>query len=194
MDTVKELQIILSRLSYYTGDIDGKNSKSLENAIYDFQIENQLVTSRKNLGAGYYGTKTRAKLQGIYTLYTQNEKKQVAEEARIALVKAEQEKQVEAQKVEVTLFVQNLGAPKANEIGAHVRSLQQSLKSLGYFDGKDTAIFGKNTRAALISYQTDKSISSEEFGKLGKATKIALYKDILALKSKVNNGLAWNNK
>ncbi|EKD30393.1 MAG: hypothetical protein ACD_78C00069G0002 [uncultured bacterium (gcode 4)] len=205
VEKIQELQTILSRLSYYSGAIDGKNSKILENAIYDFQIENQLVVSRKNLGAGYYGVKTRAKLQQIYALYTENEKIRVAEEARItlekaqeekrlALIQAEQEKQLKAQKKEVTLFVQGLGSPKANEIGAHVRSLQQSLKSLGYFAQKDTAIFGKNTRAALISYQTDRNITPEEFGKLGKATKEALFKDLLVMKEKQNKELAWSGK
>lgn len=176
-DKIKELQIILSRLSYYSGDIDGKYSKTIEDAIYDFQIENQLVVSKKTLGAGYYGTKTRSKLQEIYALYTENEKKRIAEETRIALekvqeekrlalIKAEQEKQAAAQKMKVALFIKNLGTPKADEIGSHIRGLQQSLKSLGYFEGKDTAIFGKNTRAALIRYQTDKNISSAEHGKL----------------------------
>lgn len=204
-DRIKELQIILSRLSYYNGDIDGKYSKAIENAIYNFQIENQIVTSRKTYGAGFYGVSTRAKLREVYALYAENEKKRVAEEARLAiekaqeqkrlaLVKAEQEKQREARKTEVTLFVKNLGAPRMDEVGAHVRNLQQSLKSLGYFDGKDTAIFGKNTRTALIEYQTERKIATEEFGKLGKTTKEALFRDLLALKEKQNSGLAWNGK
>lgn len=204
-DKIKELQIILSRLSYYTGDIDGKYSKSIENAIYNFQMETGLVLSKKTLGAGFYGTKTRAKLQEIYALYTENEKKRVAEEARIALakaqeekrialVKAEEERRVVAQKTEVALFIKNLGAPKSDEVGAHVRNLQQSLKILGYFAGKDTAIFGKNTRAALIVYQMERKITEEELGKLGKTTKEALYRDLLAIKSKQGNDLAWNNK
>ena len=202
-EKIKELQTILSQLSYYTGDIDGKYSRTLIDAIYDFQIESQVISSRENLGAGYYGIKTRAKLREVYTLSTENEKKRIAEEVqlalekaqeekRLALIKAEQEKQMEAQKKEVTLFVQNLGTPEMNDIGVHVRKLQQSLKSLGYFAQKDTAIFGKNTHAALVAYQTDKNISEEEFGRLGKTTKEALQKDLLALKNKTNNSLAMN--
>ncbi len=203
-EKIKELQIILSRLTYYNGDIDGKYSKALEDAIYDFQIKNQLVVSKKNYGAGFYGVKTRAKLKQIYALYTENEKKRVAEEARlaiekakeekrIALAKAEQEKLALARKNEVTLFVENFGTPKTDEVGTHVRKLQQSLKSLGYFEGKDTAIFGKATRAALIQYQTDRKIAVTEHGKLGKETKAALMKDLLVLKEKQSSGLAWNN-
>lgn len=204
-ETIKELQGILSRLSYYKGDTDGKYSKALIDAIYDFQMENRLITSRQNFGAGYYGTKTRAKLREIYALYTENERKRMIEEARIAaqkaqeekrmaLIKAEQEKQKEARKKEVALFVKNFGNPKMNEIGVHVRYLQQSLKTLGYFDGKDTAIFGKNTSSALVQYQTDKNITPEEFGKLGKSTKEALFKDLLTIKEKQNSGFAWNGK
>lgn len=191
-EKIKELQVILSRLSYYEGDMDGKYSRALIDAIYDFQIENQAISSRENLGAGYYGVKTRSKLREVYALYTENEKKRVAEESRLAVIKAEQEKQAVAQRQEVTLFVQNLGTPKMDEVGVHVRKLQQSLKTLGYFTQKDTAIFGKNTRAALISYQTDKNIAEEEFGRLGKATKEALFRDLLSLKEKQSNGLAWN--
>jgi peptidoglycan hydrolase-like protein with peptidoglycan-binding domain len=106
--------------------------------------------------------KTRAKLQEIYTLYTENEKVRIEEENRIALMKVEQEKRMIAQKTEVTLFVQSFGNPKPNEAGIHIRNLQQSLKALGHFSGKDTAIFGKNTRAALISYQTQENIPVDE--------------------------------
>lgn len=204
-ERIKELQVILSRLSYYHGDIDGKYSKVLESAISDFQIENRLVASKKTYGAGFYGAATRAKLREVYALYAENEKKRIAEEARVAvekaqeekrlaLEKAEREKQKESRKAEVTLFVKNLGTPKPDEVGVHVRNLQQSLKSLGYFPSKDTAIFGKNTQAALIRYQTDRKIASEEFGKLGKSTKEALYRDLLALKEKQGNELAWNGK
>jgi len=193
-EKIKELQTILSQLSYYIGDIDGKYSRSLIDAIYDFQIKNEIISSRENLGAGYYGVKTRAKLQEVYTLSIENEKKRMIEEARLIAIKVEQEKKIAAQKQEVTLFVQNLGTPEMNDIGEHVRKLQQSLKSLGYFTQKDTAIFGKQTHAALVAYQTDKDISEEEFGHLGKATKEALQKDLFALKNKANNGLAWNGK
>ncbi|MFA6090586.1 MAG: peptidoglycan-binding protein [Candidatus Gracilibacteria bacterium] len=193
-ETIKELQIAFTNLAYYKGEIDGKYSSLLVDAIYDFQVENQLVQSIQDSGAGYFGTKTRTKLQEIYTLYQENEKKQIAEKARIALIKAEKDKQEAVQKKEVTLFVQSFGYPHMNEIGAHVRNLQQGLRSLGYFNQKDTAIFGKVTKAALISYQTDKNIPSEESGILGKVTKETLIKDLFTLKGDKGNTLAYNTK
>lgn len=178
---IKKLQTILSELSYYRWEIDGKYSRSLIDAIYDFQIENQLIKSVQDSGAGYYGLKTRAKLQEIYALYIENENKRIAEETRMAQIQAEKEKKSAWHIKEVTIFVENLGNPKIHEVGVHVRKLQQSLKSLGYFQEKDTAIFGEITQSALISYQEAKGIPSTEFGKLGKITKEILIKDILVL-------------
>jgi len=204
-EVIKELQIILANLAYYKGEINGKYSSLLVDAIYDFQVENQLVRSIGDNGAGYYGLKTRAKLQEIYALYIVNEQKRIAEEARIAQEKAEEQKRLAsiqvtkdrqevAQKKEVVFFVQSFGDPHINEIGVHIRNLQQGLKSLGYFNQKDTAIFGKVTKAALISYQTDKNIPSEEFGILGKITKETLIKDLLTLKGEKGNVLVYNTK
>lgn len=75
-ETVKNLQKVLKDMSYYTGDVDGKYSPTVEKAIFDFQIENQIVSSEKNIGAGFYGTKTRTKLKEIYTRFKEYEKKQ----------------------------------------------------------------------------------------------------------------------
>lgn len=203
-EKIKEVQTILANLSYYRGEIDGEYSKALIDAIYDFQFANKLITAPTNLGAGYFGVQTRAKLKKVYIAYQETEKERIAEEARlaeeraaeearIALLKAEQEKQRLAEQKEVALFVQSFGTPKMNEIGVHVRYLQQALQTLGYFEGKDTAIFGPKTNSALISYQTDKGIDRGELGELGKATKEALFQDLLSLKEKQGNKLAMNN-
>jgi peptidoglycan hydrolase-like protein with peptidoglycan-binding domain len=44
LETIHHLQKILKDLSYYTGDVNGKYSPALQNAIYDFQIENQIIS------------------------------------------------------------------------------------------------------------------------------------------------------
>lgn len=193
-ETIKRLQEVLKSISYYMGDIDGKYSDALEQAVYNFQIENQVIVSKKDKGAGYYGVKTRARLKEVYARFQENEQKRIAEEAKIALAKAEELKKQEEETKEVALFIQDFGNPKAEEVGVHVRRLQQSLKLLGYFSYKDTAIFGPKTREALIHYQEDKGIDSEEFGHIGKATKIALLKDLMELKKQQNNILALNTK
>lgn len=152
------------------------------------------MASKKDRGAGYYGVKTRTKLKEVYVRFQENEQIRLAEEARMALVKAEEFKKQEEETKEIALFIQNFGNPKAEEVGVHVRRLQKSLKLLGYFSYKDTAIFGPKTREALIQYQKDREIDSEELGHIGKATKIALLKDLVELKKQQNNILALNTK
>ncbi len=108
--------------------------------------------------------KTRSKLKEVFALYKENEQKRIAEEARLALIKAEEQKKQEEEMKKVALFIQEFGDPKVDEIGAHVRRLQQSLKLLGYFSYKDTAIFGQKTRDALVRYQKDRLIDDAEIG------------------------------
>lgn len=185
-DTIKKLQNILKDLSYFEGEIDGKYSKKLEDAVYDFQIENKLVMNRKNTGAGFYGVKTRAKLGEIYALYKENEQKKAEEVARLALEKVREEARLAGIRKEASLFVASLGTPENQEVGMHVRKLQQTLKLLGYFTGKDTAIFGKNTREALIKYQIDRQIISKAdelgAGSLTEKTRTALQDDLYKAK------------
>lgn len=157
-------------------------------------MENQLIASSKEKGAGFYGVKTRAKLKEVFAIYKENEEKRVAEEARLALIKAEEKKKQEDQMKEVVLFIQEFGDPKADEVGSHVRRLQQSLKLLGYFPYKDTAIFGQKTRDALIRYQKDRLVDETELGHIGEKTRLVLQKDLFEMKKKQNNVLALNTK
>lgn len=56
-------------------------SSIFEQAVYNFQVENQVVMSKKDRGAGYYGVKTRSRLKEVFALYRENEEKRIAEEA-----------------------------------------------------------------------------------------------------------------
>lgn len=165
-EQIKKLQSILSDLSYYSGELDGKWSKDLESALYDFQVENKLVTNKKNYGAGFYGPSTRKTLATVYGRYLDNEKKKQEEAARLAAIREEEKKRDDRMRQEIASTVGSFGTPRDQEVGAHVRKLQLSLKALGYFSGKDTAIFGKNTREALIKYQMDRKIISSDSEKL----------------------------
>ncbi|MDP2103289.1 MAG: peptidoglycan-binding protein, partial [Candidatus Gracilibacteria bacterium] len=124
-ETVKQLQEIMKEIGYYQGEIDGKYSRAFEKTVSTFQLENQIISSLQEKAAGYYGVKTRSKLKEVFALYKENEQKRIAEEARLALIKAEEQKKQEEEMKKVALFIQEFGDPKVDEIGAHVRRLQQ---------------------------------------------------------------------
>ncbi|MCT4592523.1 MAG: peptidoglycan-binding protein [Candidatus Gracilibacteria bacterium] len=68
---VKRLQIVLSELGYYQGDLGGKYDKTTEQAVLDFQLQNKVINSKDSNGAGRYGPKTSSTLNHVL-----NQKKQ----------------------------------------------------------------------------------------------------------------------
>jgi len=139
----------------------------------------------------------------VYARFQENEQLRIVEEeklailrqqedARLALEKAKQLAKEVKERDEAALFVSSFGTPKDQEVGAHVRKLQQTLKLLGYFSGKDTAIFGKITRNALAQYQIDRKIITKldrsEAGIIGEKTRLALTEDLLNIK-KIKNAV-----
>ncbi|MFB0964788.1 MAG: peptidoglycan-binding domain-containing protein, partial [Patescibacteria group bacterium] len=65
--------------------------------------------------------------------------------------------------------------PKDNEVGAHVRVLQEALVSLGYLDSKPTGIYGPKTRDAVAAFQVSQGLvlskADPNAGKFGKLTR-----------------------
>ena len=68
--------------------------------------------------------------------------------------------------------------------GESVRSLQQALIDLGFLNGKADGIFGKQTRAAVCSYQRSRKL--KEDGLAGKKT-LAMIQEDLAKKSNTSS-------
>jgi peptidoglycan hydrolase-like protein with peptidoglycan-binding domain len=50
---------------------------------------------------------------------------------------------------------------KLKDVGPQVRTLQKTLKKLGYLDETDTAIFWEHTQEALARFQQDSKVIEE---------------------------------
>ena len=61
-EDVINLQRMLWDLGYYDGEIDGIYDQGVINAVFQFQIENNVVNSEYEAGAGFFGKKTLAAL------------------------------------------------------------------------------------------------------------------------------------
>lgn len=79
--------------------------------------------------------------------------------------------------------VESIGIPKSGEVSQNVRTLQNLLSKLGYFDGKTTAIYGKQTADALAKFQLDHKLISDlndqNAGKFGPMTRDAIVYEAL---------------
>lgn len=64
-EAVRQLQEVLSKLGYFTGEINSTYDGVTEQAVLSFQMEHQVVSSASTPGAGYFGPNTRAKLNAV---------------------------------------------------------------------------------------------------------------------------------
>lgn len=199
---IKELQTILKEMWLFSWDIDWVYSDELKTAVTNYQIQEKLIDSEKDLRAWYTWTKTRTSLKNNYIAYKK------ANTDKIQLAKAEADKKVkelatvEAEKKrvdnlvarKVETHVTSIWTPKSWEIWQNVRVLQQTMKALWYFDDKDTAIFWEKTKDSIIKYQIDKWIIKDETSKnawvINNAT-LAQIKEDLKVKIKDNLNKDW---
>lgn len=144
---MQEVLIELSHLSENTWEYD-TNTIS---AVYNFQIQNNIIKNEQDVGAGFYGPKTRKKLKKAYTQYIEEKEKKEKLIAEIKDIK--EQTQNKAQQ-----YIESLNGPKYGEVSYEVRELQKILSELWYFSQKDTAIFWDITKKSIESYQLNSGI------------------------------------
>ncbi len=144
---IQTLQEILIELSLYDGKIT-QDYNSIEGSILEYQVENDIVSGVDDLGAGVFGPKTRKSLKETYQAYIEAEVEK--QELTALLEEFTQESELQAQEK-----LLEIGESSYGEISPRVRELQVTLRELGYFDHKDTAIFGVKTKNSIIALQID---------------------------------------
>lgn len=149
-DLITQMQEVFVELGYIK-ETTWEYDTATISAVYDFQIEQDILSSQQDLWAGYYGPKTRAKLQEIY-------EKHISEKEKTQhLIEEVQDIQNKSQE-KAQQYIESLNSPVYWEISYEVRELQKILAQLEYFNNKDTAIFGNITKNSITQYQLDKEI------------------------------------
>ena len=193
-DETRELQEKLQELGYFKFEPDGIYNKRLVDAIYEFQLVKKIVGDANDAGAGYYGSVTQTTLEEAYTAYGARREQIIALETKIDNAKNAQEELRAKKKEEYVTMLKKIPTAKLNQVHAEVRTLQKILKQVGYFDRKDTAIFGTVTKGALAKYQlelkTIDNINSQYAGVLGDVTRAAIANDLYSrwLKTDTTSG------
>ncbi|MFK7780505.1 MAG: hypothetical protein QM490_05230 [Candidatus Gracilibacteria bacterium] len=202
-EKIKKLQTILKELSLYDGKLTGIY-KDVIDPIYYYQLSKGIVIGVYSPGAGNFGPKTRASLKETYNNYLDTkelnkiEQARIDEENRLEQIRIEEEKiKAEARKKELEEKYKHLeklslekaeeklkfiGTPKFGEVSHSVRELQLTLKDLGFFEQKDTAIYGPITKESIIAYQIDRKLISLNTdpgaGSIGPKTRDSLKEDL----------------
>ena len=176
IEDLKKAQEIFAKLWFYNWDIDWKYNKLLIDAIADFQVNNDLLSSSFDKSAGFYWIKTKAKLKEKYLSFLNAQKIAKAEEVK-------KQKEFDLKKEEAKKIVDNFWIPKVGEIWDHIRNLQKTMKALWYFEEKDTAIFWLKTKNSIINYQLKnwiiKSKNDEDAWVIWEKTQKSLQNDLV---------------
>ena len=155
---VRALQKRLKELGYLSGAVDGSYGIATEAAVIAFQQRNGLKAD------GKAGTATLNRVYGADAI--RNGGSPVDTATRV---------EKEASDGRNTSDISSTGYSTLEEgsEGSAVRTLQERLKKLGYYNGSVDGRFGEGTSAAVMAFQLRNNLTVD--GKAGPATQRALY-------------------
>ena len=147
--------------------------------ITQFQLDQKIISSSNDDGAGNYGPKTRAALAIIYADYTTKRQKELKaiEEARKLLLSDHDAWQLKYQQAEKQVAA--FGQPRIRDAGDHVRALQEFLSH----SGSTVTVNGTmtlQTVSAIRKYQ--KSRGLKQTGMIDETTQLAMVDDMASTK------------
>ncbi len=158
-DSILGLQEELAQLGYFDHEPTGFFGEVTRNALIEFQLNNNIIDSKTDIGAGYFGPMTRAKLQSMISSDTTKD-------------------------TDSKILAIGLGK---NAEGEDVKELQRIFKKYGYYKGDITGIYDQKTIDAVFQFQVDKDIIDNETdigaGYFGHKTNLALLSMIKADKA-----------
>jgi len=168
---VEKLQEQLAELGFLSAAVTGNYEAQTKDAVFAFQKSVGLIAAPDQYGAGVFGPKTRTLFEG-----------KVVAAKDISLKTAASAETPESSVVPVVAGLHD------GSSGLAVKKLQIILANLGYFDSEFSGYFGPETTAAVIAFQKNEGIISDEqnpgAGVFGPKTKKQLDTFIAALQEK----------
>ncbi|MFA6917568.1 MAG: peptidoglycan-binding protein [Candidatus Gracilibacteria bacterium] len=149
-ESVRKLQEELKRLNFYKVEPTGVYDELTSHAVFKFQQSQNIVTDSGVVGAGVFGPKTRQRLNEI--IASRNDRKVlIAQVTNDTVYLAKANEKLIAMELDFGIT------------SYEVTKLQKFLKEKGYFTEEDlTGYFGPVTRNALLKFQMDNKLISDE--------------------------------
>ena len=169
-NAVREMQQALISLGYLGGTADGIFGTNTENAVKKFQKASRLTAD------GLAGTKTLELLYKKAGVKTSSSDSKSTSSSSSSSEKTSSSSISSSSKQSSTssssLFGGNYETMRTGSTGSRVKTLQQTLISLGFLSGKADGIYGKLTFSAVKNYQKANGLTAD--GLAGKKTLASL--------------------
>lgn len=156
--SIKELQDALQLFGYFHGNVDGIYTDETRKAVLNFQLNEGVIFSVDDLGAGNFGPKTQQALKTKLENFNSRVTK-------------------EQNRLRENLNSLSVGLGK-NSKGSDVYNVQQMLWELGYYKGNLNSVYDNATMDAVLNFQKDYGVVNSDndlgAGYFGKKTHAAL--------------------
>ncbi|MDQ1344094.1 MAG: hypothetical protein QG650_814 [Patescibacteria group bacterium] len=174
-EMIRALSERLAHVGYLPSGVRTAFDAEIRFGLIRFQTDNKLLKGPTDSNAGYYGPATRKALRAAFEDKKKEEAEVAAELASLSSGLSEKITEVKKQIDNLHRSLESVGTPAKDEIGPHVRTLQEALVTLGYLQSKPTGIYGPKTRDAVASFQLENGLilskSDPNAGKFGKLTR-----------------------
>lgn len=187
-EKVKDMQQYLKDWGYLNTPADGFYGESTAEAIYEFQLDFDIVSGPDELGAGHFGNKTRRQFEWLIKHPDSASDTLEQKQGENLLAKYQD------------LYEERMRFTSALALGAsgdEVRLLQEELARLGYLRIDATGYFGETTEHALYKFQQSQGIVLEKTdmgaGTLGPKTR-DLLNSILETRYAAKTQLAYQRE
>lgn len=170
-EEVVKMQQYLKDWGYLKGEVDGFYGSDTAQAIFEFQMDFNIVYGPDELGAGHFGINTRKKFDA--SIKGGDGSNEIIETQKGSALMSKYSDLYEEKELFGT-------ALKLGDSGNTVRKLQEELVKLGYLRISPTGYFGETTEHALFKYQQSIGLVASKddagAGYLGPNTRDALNK------------------
>ncbi len=159
-ELIKDLQKFLKENSLYKGEIDWIYNDEILKIVYKFQLENKIVKKESDYWAWYWWINTRKIALKKYLEWDFGKSSIKNQPSPLSLSLGWEG--VATKKINNTNLAKSFEWIKFWDVSPKVRELQITLKKLGFFEWKDTAIFWEQTKKSIIAFQKSKKIIRDE--------------------------------
>lgn len=171
---ISQIQTDLQKLNYYNGEAHGEYDAATQQAITKFQIDQKIVSSSAQYGAGYYGPQTgRALLAAVNNPAANANTPATAstpiEETQTIIPTANASK-TDSQSERIALAGNGLSFLEVQlqegDSGQAVLELQTELKKMNLLAIEPTGYYGEVTSHAVFKFQQTQGLiaTKDEFG------------------------------
>jgi peptidoglycan hydrolase-like protein with peptidoglycan-binding domain/3D (Asp-Asp-Asp) domain-containing protein len=173
-EQIGQIQADLQKLSYYNGEAHGKYDQATQQAIVEFQIDQQIVASASQYGAGYFGPQTGKALLAALNNPASNSNSPTETSTPIketqTIIPTANASHADSESERIALAGNGLSflqlQLQEGDSGQAVLELQTELKKMNLLAIEPTGYYGEVTTHAVFKFQQTQGLiaTKDEFG------------------------------